>query len=352
MIDTSSGIPKYVQLCDILKQEMQDNYTPGGMFLTEQEIMKKYNVSCVTVATAMKILVKEGCVTRKRGEGTFVNEFKYSGTSYNTPEILVSSPANRSNPSYNPFAWFIQNRIERGIINSYRGSVRLLDNTELSEEILSSGERSIILVHPHDEILRLAEENKGNFVLVSSRGDYNCEYNKVGCAQLPGVYEIMRYLIDNLGHKRIGGIFRHEDRFAGYQIGLRTFGIDYDEALVERVEFGSDENAYNAMKKLMELKERPTAIFADTDVKAIGAMRAAKDLGIKIPDNVSIVGFDDIPEASTSEPPLTTVRLPYYQMGEEAVSMMKKLIKEKKPVKNIELSGKLIVRDSCKGVAE
>jgi LacI family transcriptional regulator len=123
---------------------------------------------------------------------------------------------------------------------------------------------------------------------------------------------VMQHLLE-LGHRRIGfitGLWHHPsslDRLAAYRAALQEAGIDPLDAWVEKGDWIED-SGYRAARALLNLRERPTAIFAANDLMAFGAIRAAKECGLDIPGEVSIAGFDDIVIAAEFSPPLTTVR--------------------------------------------
>jgi len=102
----------------------------------------------------------------------------------------------------------------------------------------------------------------------------------------------------------------------------------------------------------MALSNRPTAIFASNDMMAFGVMNAVRDLGLKIPADISVVGFDDIFQSSQTMPGLTTVRQPLEQMGREATRMLMEMMAEReiKPGK-VDLPTRLVLRDSCRNMA-
>jgi DNA-binding LacI/PurR family transcriptional regulator len=105
---------------------------------------------------------------------------------------------------------------------------------------------------------------------------------------------------------------------------------------------------YEGMKRLLSLPNRPTAVFARNDFTAVGAMTAIKESGLAIPNDVAIVGFDDIPLAVHTVPPLTTVRQPMRLQGQLAAEMLLNRISDKEPRKNTEriLNCELIIRES------
>ncbi|MGE5631809.1 MAG: LacI family DNA-binding transcriptional regulator [Caulobacteraceae bacterium] len=135
-------------------------------------------------------------------------------------------------------------------------------------------------------------------------------------------YQATEHLI-SLGHKKIafiGGEFSYVfigERFKGYKKALDSYGIKFDKELLSLGEF-VEEGGYSAMKKLLSLKDRPTAAVAADDLMAFGAMRAIKEEGFKIPGDIAIIGFNDTPMASYIEPPLSSVEIFVYELGYNA----------------------------------
>jgi LacI family transcriptional regulator len=141
-----------------------------------------------------------------------------------------------------------------------------------------------------------------------------------------GARAACRHLID-LGHRRIGlvaGTSRTrtgQERVTGYREALREAGISVDESLMAQGNY-TLESGYQAAQVLFGRFPRPTAIFAANDVMAIGVIRAAEEAGLTVPDDLSVVGYDDIQFASMVRPALTTVRQPAYEMGRSAMTML------------------------------
>lgn len=134
-----------------------------------------------------------------------------------------------------------------------------------------------------------------------------------------------------LGHKRIGFIMGplwsvlSRDRLHGYRDALLDAGLDYDEALVATGNF-SIVSGVAAARQLLSLPNRPTAVFASNDEMAIGTMRAARDQGLRVPDDLSVMGFDDIRFAAFMDPPLTTVSQPGGDIGRNAMQLLLKIM--------------------------
>ncbi|NLG84543.1 MAG: LacI family transcriptional regulator, partial [Firmicutes bacterium] len=148
-----------------------------------------------------------------------------------------------------------------------------------------------------------------------------------------GASEAIRYLLE-LGHRRIGFIngpltvFDSRERFEAVKDTLGKAGVPFDEHLYIEGDF-TQSSGYAAAREIMSRGARPTALFVGCDTMAIGAMQALKDMGFRIPEDVAVVGFDDIKYAQYFEPPLTTVRQPAYQGGSRATKMLLNLIEGK-----------------------
>jgi LacI family transcriptional regulator len=192
------------------------------------------------------------------------------------------------------------------------------------------------------------------FVLIDHEG-LDDEGPSVGATNREGARQAMRCLID-LGHRRIGFITGNLDmdcakeRLAGYRESLAERGIPVDDDLIAEGNFHKP-LAFQQTRALLALADPPTAIFAANDVSAFGVMDAVRDLGLRVPDDVSVIGFDDIPDARMSAPALTTVRQPMREMGARATRMLLDQIAGKHPdPRRIELSTELIVRGTCRAV--
>lgn len=171
---------------------------------------------------------------------------------------------------------------------------------------------------------------------------------------LHGAYEAVNHLIA-LGHRRIGfigGSTDHpsiSDRLKGYAQALEEAGLARHNSLVAADQPDSSaEGGYSAARRLLRPSLRSTAIFATNDSMAVGAIRAATEAGLNVPDDLAIVGFDDIEIASHADPPLTTMRVPKEEMGALAVRKIAEMIESghERSVKTL-VSAELIVRGSC-----
>jgi DNA-binding LacI/PurR family transcriptional regulator len=182
------------------------------------------------------------------------------------------------------------------------------------------------------------------------------ELNYVGFDNKKAALAVTNYLL-SLNHKRIGLLIgpysrteRVRKRLDGYLAGLKTAGLQVDPRLIIETEI-SLSNGVHAFNELLSQEDPPTAIFAASDYLALGALRAAHERGLSVPQNISIAGFGDIDVAAYSTPPLTTVRVPGYDCAYLASEVLLRLInKEEKKHYQYCLDTDLIIRSSCQAI--
>jgi LacI family transcriptional regulator len=167
-----------------------------------------------------------------------------------------------------------------------------------------------------------------------------------------GGYLATHHLLD-LGHRRVGCIVRTGDmtssaaRVDGYRTALAEVGLPLDERLVAESDFGYAAGAAAAVR-LLELPERPTALVTHNDIIAIGAIRAAADAGLRVPEDLAVVGYDDIAQAAYAVPSLTTIAYPKHRMGRAAAQLLLSLLagEETIPPATVVLPVQLVARGS------
>jgi DNA-binding LacI/PurR family transcriptional regulator len=158
----------------------------------------------------------------------------------------------------------------------------------------------------------------------------------------------------NLGHSRIGMIVHAPEtytagkaRLHGYQEALEIHDLPYDEKIVTFANF-TCESGEIALQLILEAKNPPTALFVSSDTVAVGVIQAAQVMGYHIPEQLAIVGFDDIPMSVYIKPPLTTVHLPAYGIGWAAADLLIRLIDQEKSLEtDVLLDTELVIRGSC-----
>jgi LacI family transcriptional regulator len=165
-----------------------------------------------------------------------------------------------------------------------------------------------------------------------------------------GARAATRHLIE-LGHRRIAHIRGRSDlasaqlREVGYRESLAEAKIAFDPALVRDGGYQAALTA-EAARELLTGPDRPTAVFAANDMSALGVMKVAGELGLRVPEDLSVIGFDDIPEAVRSLPPLTTVAQPLHDLGAQALRMLIELLDGHEVPGHVQLPAELVVRAS------
>jgi LacI family transcriptional regulator len=159
------------------------------------------------------------------------------------------------------------------------------------------------------------------------------------------------YLL-SLGHRRIAHISGRPDlesgrlREAGFRRAMADAGVAVDERLVRPGGYRV-ESAASTAAELLSLSDRPTAIFAGNDLSAIATLNVARDMGLVVPDDLSVIGFDNVPESALVNPPLTTIMQPLQRMGAEALRLLVDLIRGVERDTHIRLPTELVIRASC-----
>lgn len=224
-------------------------------------------------------------------------------------------------------------------------SLRLLKNSNLSGLLVLGTE--------------LSEEDAATFyhsnlpTVILDCDILGCELDTVTIHNKDGIFRAMKYLHE-LGHKQIGylrssfSIRNFAQRFFGYERCLEYFGLEQDKQKIFMLEPTLEGSCADVLELLKSGITFPPAIIADNDLIALGAMKAFSQRGIRIPDDVSIIGFDDIPMASFIEPQLTSIRVPCDDFGEVAVEQL--LSRQENPhaiTKKISVSTELKIRSSA-----
>ncbi|CAN5417156.1 LacI family DNA-binding transcriptional regulator [soil metagenome] len=189
------------------------------------------------------------------------------------------------------------------------------------------------------------------FVIIDPAGDPSPDVPSIGSANWSGGLMATRHLIE-LGHSRIAAITGPDDmmcshaRIDGYRSAMSSAGLAINP---DWIRFGDFHTAGGELhgRQLLEADERPTAIFAGSDLQALGVLEAVRSLGLRVPEDLSVVGYDDIPMAKWVSPRLTTIRQPLMRMAEEATRLVLRM--SRAPLDSIprmDLATSLVVRES------
>ncbi len=181
----------------------------------------------------------------------------------------------------------------------------------------------------------------------------NPKYYTVSVDNYKMAYEAVTYLIDN-GHEKIGCIYAHLedldsglDRYEGYKKAMKERKLKRNPLLEAEGDF-SIESGYNAMNKILTSTQDITAVFAACDEMAFGAISCIIDHNLKVPDDISVIGYDDIRYAEYFRPSLTTVHQPIYEIGVKSVQVLLNLVQKKEIEKRNLMDASLKIRDSVR----
>jgi LacI family xylobiose transport system transcriptional regulator len=189
------------------------------------------------------------------------------------------------------------------------------------------------------------------FAVIDPTGDPPKGVPSVGSANWTGGLEATRHLIE-LGHRRIGVITGRPDmmcslaRLDGFRSAMSTAGLPVPEDRVQIGDF-SVEGGRRGAEALLASAEPPTAIFAGSDLQAVGVIQVARERGVRVPDDLSVVGYDDVNAAKLTRPPLTTIHQPLRLMAATAARMVVRLAAgEELEQEHVDLATHLVVRES------
>jgi len=219
---------------------------------------------------------------------------------------------------------------------------RVSRNGLLDGILVQSGEMDDLLIE------KLAKTNVPMVIL--GRPPYDVDASYIDVDNVNAACNAVSHLI-RIGYKRIGTITGPQnatvgiDRKKGYLKALTERGLDVDTSLIIEGDF-TETGGYYAMQRL--LTANPDAVFAASDMMAVGAIRAANQAGLNVPDDIAFIGFDDLPLATLTQLQLTTMRQPVYQFGIQAIEILIDMIENGiTPARHVIMDTELIIRDSC-----
>ena len=234
------------------------------------------------------------------------------------------------------------------------GSAPTVDEVKpLLDELLNRRVDGLIVMNARDdERYKLLEplSKNGSPIVYVKNSSLNELVSSVRCDDIQGGYLATKHLLE-LGHKRTAIILgpRNEqctvDRLTGYQNALEEYGLPLDEKLIIQGNWSSRSGGA-ATEILLENPDQFSAIFAQNDRMAAGGIRTLRDSGYQIPDDYSVIGYDNVPLAALIDPPLTTIQQPLEDFGKNAARILIQTIQEKKPPVDYCASPELIIRSS------
>jgi LacI family transcriptional regulator len=229
------------------------------------------------------------------------------------------------------------------------------DRSEIEEAMRAMRGRvdGVVVMSPHVDADSLRNIPTNLPVVLLSPTPRGTELDSITVQNYRGAKDMVSHLV-SLGHRNIAIINGAEgtsdaaERLRGYRAALRDAGISASRALEFDGEF-TEASGYSATKLILAAKPRPTAIFATNDSMAIGALSALREAAVRVPDDMSVAGFDDIPLARYMDPPLSTVKVPIAELGTRAVDALLHAIAHKNSHRRRreKLLTNLVIRSSC-----
>ena len=354
-VDVQAALPPGTQLRQQLTWLIASGQLQAGDKLPPvRELAHQTAIHRNTVRAAYGQLQADGLVTLRQGRGTLVlpdDAWRFHPSPTHAPTFTVGVLVPGLNPFYTPFL--------RGIEETARDGPWLLlvcythDQPELArrywEQLIARQVDGLIVVPrlpeseadhgPLPPVVRVDRpEAKGHAILLDSEN---------------AGFLATQHLLQH-GHRRIGLLSgplswpNVRPCYTGYERALRAAGLAVDPDCVVEVPAFTVEAGQQAMQRLLERPDPPAALFGSADVLAIGAMRAIEERGLRVPEDVAVVGYNDIDLAALVKPALTTVAAPSYEMGVAAMTMLLDLLAGR-PMKRrrVRLATRLVVRESC-----
>jgi DNA-binding LacI/PurR family transcriptional regulator len=351
-----AGGPLYQQIRqDLFARIRRGDFAPGDLLPSENQICEAYNVSLTTARRALLELVKEGVVRRRAGIGTIVASriraahlAFVSIDTFGDPWRQISSAMGELIAGVGEHAWQRNASFSMFGVDENRAEQHLRDlvDAHSTDGVLLRTANDI-----REEQLRILE-NAGMPYVVIKRQLPGRAMSCVVSDDFLGAQLATTHLLEQ-GHTRIAfvcakpALLLTQERLAGYRHTLEQAGLQFSEGFVRIESSFSDDAGYRAVLELLQLPNRPTAIFTSSDTMAIGGYRAARALELSIPDDVAFIGYDDIAPAALLQPALTTVRTAYYDFGNKSTELLLNIIDgQTEAPQRIMITPELIVRDS------
>lgn len=342
MADINEKLPKYMQVAEYFKEIINSKKVEYGEKLpSESEIMEQFKVSRHTVRQALMNLERDGYVYKEHGRGSFCC-FRENRSDENKKTIAVIT-------TY--ISNYIFPHIIRGVeeVLSLAGYMLTLFNTnnekqkeqEYLQKVIQDDNVVGLIIEPTMSALENTNfylykelETKGiPYIMINAKYD-DLDPAYVIMDDVEGGKVITDYLLQ-LGHKQIAGIFKTDDkqgvnRLLGYKKALAQYGVNINnEYIAEFSTTQEDFIPYEFANNLLRKENRPSAIVCYNDQAAIQVLHAIRDIGLRVPEDISIVGYDNSDMATATEVKLTTIRHPKDELGKRAARFLINMIENK-----------------------
>jgi DNA-binding LacI/PurR family transcriptional regulator len=360
-LDSNAPVPLYQQVAaDIRRQIVAGEMPVGSRIPPHRDLAVQYGVSIITINKALSGLVSEGLLYSHVGRGTFVMVRPAATSGIAAPTTIGFVLRDLSSPFFSLVAHGAQQRADAlGVGIVFASSSNRLDREEEQiRRLRLLGVHGLIIVsmsrtYRLSEPMQSAQESDFPYVMVSWTAGEDVPF--VG-ADLARAGRLAAEHLLATGRTRFGyvldsvGSLNGELRVSGYREAVEEAGFAIDPAFVFSYPFEGEWNDYRSGyavgERIAQLASRPDAIFTFNDLGALGLMDALLDAGVRVPDDVAIVGLDDIELASRARVPLTTVRQPVGDIGARALDTVLARLRGERPAVRQLLPPELVVRGS------
>lgn len=367
-IDFQNSTPLYVQIMEDIKKKIDaGELKVGDKLASHKKLAEQYEVSVITIKGALSSLIDEGILYSRVGKGTFVRKKSKDIENKNTIGSLNSIGLVLGDLK-DPFFTLIAHHVEE---TCYEKKFNLLlSNTSNKAEkeeqqiqhLKELGVDGLIIATSSKkpfapQIISKLHDQGFPYMVISYVSDQKIWH--VGTDHELGAYMATKHLI-KLGHKKIGYINTQKQnalgdvRLEGLKKALEDHDIPYNDSYMMRLTQPVNTKGYKPGYELGDLfyqmNDKPTAFFCYDDASAIGLISRLNELGFSVPEDVAVVGFDDIEQASYFKTPLTTIHQPLEKIGKVATEHLIERIEDKKPPIRTIFKPALVIRESCGAV--
>ena len=367
------------QIQEDLREKIRGGVYPSGTMLPSQKTLARdYNVAPGTIQRAVKELVEQGILRADSRRGTFVADRFAGDGSHSKPQALrpkiaaiiefygpymdnptslaiyegIYQSVQEKGQDYDLITFNPMRRNWNQLVALERRTLETIENDQIPAVILwHSGSEETV-----PQLRRLQEKGVALIFLDRSPADMDCDL--IGVDNYAGALTAMEHLTE-LGHRRIAFLTTDEDIFPvnererGYRDGLKAADLPFDPALIRRMAYmDMGREMVSVVAAFQELANPPTAVFALQDEVARTFIYKARKMGWRVPEDISVVGFDDRDQFAPKPPLLTTIRQPFEQMGRRAVELaLQRLTNPRtatQPYQHILLPTRLILRETAR----
>ena len=350
---------KYNKIFNEIKNKIVSyKLPPETQLLSVRELMAHYNSSYSTILRALKELEKYELIERKQGSGIYVKDSRYWNINNNVSNMIGIIVTDMNIPFFNRIISKLEYEFaELGYDILIRNSdFNSLLESEIIENFIERGVKGIVIVPTFDNknaaYLESVDGSKVDIVYIIRGKKYLCNY--IVPDDYMGATQGVNYLIDK-GHKKIGYIggekIRHNDeRFRAFKDCLMRSRLELNPEWIKYEEFFEVKSGYKCMIEMLNSKVLPTAVFCYTDSIAIGAMKACKERGLSVPEDISVIGCNNDEISEIVEPQITTMSINIEAICRIATDNLINILKDKNNMEHIQLKVpmELIERESVK----